>query len=63
MKKVLFTLKMPHESYVGGIATVINGYLGSEAEFVNQGYFVDIFDYVNTKIDNIKPSKVSNVIY
>lgn len=63
MKKVLFTLKMPHKSYVGGIATVINGYLGSEAEFIKQGYFVDIFDYVNTKIDNIKPSKVSNVIY
>ena len=63
MKKVLFTLKMPHESYVGGIATVINGYLGAEAEFVNQGYLVDIFDYVNTRIDNIKPSKVSNVIY
>lgn len=63
MKKVLFTLKMPHESYVGGIATVINGYLKSKEVFFDQGYFVDIFDYVNTKIDNIKPTKISNVIY
>lgn len=63
MKKVFFSLKMPHSSYVGGIANVVNSYLGSAEMFEGHGYSVELFDYVNNRIDKIKPSKLSNVVY
>lgn len=63
MEKVLLTLKMPHTSYVGGIATIINSYINKRELFEENGYYPEVFDYQSEKIDHFPVSKVSNVLY
>lgn len=63
MKKVLFTLKMPHTSYVGGIATIINSYMDKKDLFEKHGYYPEVFDYQNARIDQFPISKISNFLY
>jgi glycosyltransferase involved in cell wall biosynthesis len=63
MKKVYFVLKMPHDSYVGGIATIINSYIESSDSFYSQGYYPILYDYHNEKIDRIPCKKISNILY
>lgn len=63
MKSVLFCLKMPHGTYIGGVATVINGYMEYNSLFLDNGYSAKVFDYVAPNQWEKIPSKVSEVLY
>ena len=63
MEKVCFCLKMPHTSYVGGIAAIINSYTSGNQIFKSNGFDISVFDYQNHRIDNIKPTPVQTGIY
>lgn len=63
MKKVCFCLKMPHKTYIGGIATIINSYLSNRESFRKQGYDISIFDLQDEGIDKIKPSLLQTIVY
>lgn len=63
MKKVCFCLKMPHKSYIGGVAAVVNAYLESSDVFESLGYHVALYDYQNEKIDRLKFSPLQTALY
>lgn len=63
MKKVLFCLKMPHNTYVGGVATVINQYLEHRNLFEKNGYSVEVFDYVLPSVFKKLPSQCREFLY
>jgi len=54
---------MPRGTYVGGVATVINGYLEHQDIFNKCGYESDIFDYVLPAWFSKLPSKIEQVLY
>lgn len=63
MKKVCFCLRMPRGTYVGGVATVINGYLEHQDIFNKCGYETVLFDYVMPAWGSKFPSKIEQVLY
>ena len=63
MKRVYNCLKMPHGSYIGGVAAVVNSYIENRDIFLSYGFDIDIFDYQNERIDSIKCSLLQTILY
>lgn len=63
MRKVLFCLRMPHGTYCGGVASMINAYLEKEAVFRKHGVTPELFDYIMPAACEKLPSKLRNVLY
>jgi glycosyltransferase involved in cell wall biosynthesis len=63
MKKVLLCFKMPHGTYIGGVATIINNYLQNKEKFKANGYDIELFDYVMEDKYKKLPSKISEIVY
>ena len=64
MKKVLLCCKMPNNnSYVGGVATILQSYIQNKELFERNNVSIDIFDYqLEKKFNNLK-SQVKNILY
>lgn len=62
-KKVSFSMKMPHNSYVGGIASIINSYMTGSDLFAKNGYDIELFNYQNSAVEKIKVSILKNIAY
>lgn len=63
MKKICHCLKMPHDSYVGGVATIVNSYFNNKKYFENMGYKQFLFDYQNEKINYIRFTLLQTLVY
>lgn len=64
MKSIMLCCKMPHDnSYIGGVATVLNTYLSHKEIFRRFGYNIEIFDYqISEKWDSVN-QKIRNIVY
>ena len=64
LKKVVLCFDMPHgNSYVGGIAVILNKYLEHKELFSEHGIKISLFDESQYNIaDKSLPSKVRNII-
>ena len=54
---------MPHGTYCGGVASMINSYISKEEFFINNAFLPKIFDYKEPLICKKVPSKISNILY
>lgn len=64
MKKMTLCYRSPSGSnYIGGVMTLINGYLSHSQEFSNHGIAIDAFDYHMGSFVEKLPQKVSNLLY
>ncbi len=63
MNKVCFCFKMPHNSYVGGIATILNNYMAGYDLFEEHEYDTVLFDYQNKWINKVPSAFLRNIIY
>lgn len=63
MKKVCFCLKMPHGSYIGGIAAMINSYVAGNNIFRQFGFEVSVYDQDASKADKIHFSPLQTFYY
>ena len=50
-KKILMVCTMPKDSYMGGVATMVNDYVDHDVLFSEKGYDVSLFNF-QTKSDN-----------
>lgn len=63
MKRVLFCFEMPHGTYCGGVAAMVNSYMEKSDVFNQCGIESELFDYIAPEICEKLPSKISNVLY
>ena len=63
MKTILRCFKMPHGTYIGGIAAMMNSYMANSSLFEKNGYEEMLFDYQNPVINKIKISPIETCIY
>lgn len=64
MKNMTLCFTSPRgNNYVGGVMTLINGYLSHSQEFSNRGIILDLFDYHMGSFAEKLPQKVSNLLY
>lgn len=63
MKKILHCLEMPHSTYIGGVAAMINSYMANAGLFEKNGYEEGIFDYENLFVNKIKISPLRMCLY
>ncbi len=63
MKKVLFCLKMPRGTYVGGVATIIHHYFDNRDIFEKYEYGIELFDYAMSDRFKKLPSKFRELVY
>ena len=54
---------MPHGTYCGGVASMINSYISKSETFAQYGVETELFDYEAPNIVEKMPSKISNIIY
>lgn len=63
MKKILHCLEMPHGTYIGGVAAMINSYMANAGLFEKNDYEEGIFDYENSFVNKIKISPLRMCLY
>ncbi len=63
MKKILHCLEMPHSTYIGGVAAMINSYMANAGLFEKNDYEEEIFDYENSFVNKIKISPLRMCLY
>ena len=63
MKKVFLCLKMPHGTYQGGVASMVNSYMAQQETFAECGVSPELFDYEAPAFCEKLPSKLRNVLY
>lgn len=61
--KVCFCMKMPHESYVGGIAAIMNSYISSKDLFAEHGIDISLFDQDMGKLETVRFFPVQTFLY
>lgn len=63
MKKILHCFEMPHGTYIGGVAAMINSYMANAGLFEKNDYEEGIFDYENSFVNKIKISPLRMCLY
>ncbi len=64
MKKILLCCRMPHNnSYVGGVASILQSYLANKMIFEKEGYQIEMFDYQPDEKWDTYSSKLRNIAY
>lgn len=64
MRSIKLCCRMPHDnSYIGGVATILQNYLNNKALFEKNGFRLDIFDYQPIRESGCRNQKLNNIMY
>lgn len=61
--KVTVCTRIPIDTYMGGIATVLNKYIDNKSMFYENGVDISLFSWHDEKVEKIKNSKIRNILY